>query len=147
VIRLLQTLSMTLRKTLSKLVKVLACAAFAFALAFSPPSAAHASSGGHDDHQTISYSADHNGSQRGMVSQADVAGQSGEAEQSGVAPGLDDGGINSENCCSGICVSVALNANNLLVQAEVSGGRHLLLDSKANSNDASRFLRPPKSLI
>lgn len=119
---------------------MLACVGFAFALVFSPPSAAHASSGMHDSHQTVSHDVDHNGSQHGMVAQTD------DAEKSERVSGLDDGEHTSASCCSGICVTVVLNESDLLTPINVSGGRHLLFHSEAKSNESSSFLRPPQSV-
>ncbi len=126
---------------MSRFLKMLACVAFAFALVFSPPSAAHASSGMHDSNKSMSHGVDHNGSQHGMVSRTD------DVEKSERVSGLDDGDHTSSSCCSGICVTVVLNESDLLTRIRVSGDRQLLLHSDAKSNDSSSFLRPPQALI
>jgi|TARA_B110000908_G_scaffold85612_1_gene102279 hypothetical protein len=134
---------MKTKNTTTALLKALACLAFAFALVFSPPSASHAASGLHDDHQMDSVILDHvdNSHSHEAMSSTSLHNESNSTSKS-----VDDE-QSSTQCCSGICLSVALTETDIVFGDQTASGVHLTLHAQTASIEPSGFLRPPQFLI
>lgn len=125
------------------LLKVFACLAFAFALVFSPPSASHAASGLHDDHQMASVILEHvdNSHSHDAMSSTSLLN-----EFSSTSKSVDDEQPSSQ-CCSGICLSVALNESGIVFSDQTTSGVYLTRHAQTASIEPSGFMRPPQFLI
>ena len=134
---------MNTKNTTTALLKVLACLAFAFALVFSPPSASHAASGMHDDHQMASVTLDHVDNTHSCHSKSSTPLHN---EFSSTTKSVDDE-HSSAQCCSGICLSVALNETGIVFGDQTTSGVYLTLHAQTASIEPSGFLRPPQFLI
>jgi hypothetical protein len=123
--------------------KVLSCLAFALALVFSPPSASHAASGLHDDHQMASVILDHvnNSHSHDAMSSTSFNNESNSTSKSG------DDEQSSTQCCSGICLSVVLIETGIVFGDEATSSVDLTLHAQTASIEPSGFLRPPQFLI
>ena len=131
------------KATIPAFLKALACLAFAFVLVFSPPSASHAASGLHDDHQMASVILDHvdNSHSHNAMSSTPLHNEFSSTTQS-----VDDE-QSSAQCCSGICLSVALNETGIVFVDQTTSGVYLTLHAQTASIEPSGFLRPPQFLI
>ena len=129
--------------TTTALLKVIACFAFAFTLVFSPPSASHAASGLHDDHQMASVILDHvdNSHSHDAMSSTSLHNESNSTSKS-----VDDE-KSSTQCCSGICLSVALTETGIVFGDQTTSNVYLTLHAQTASIEPSGFLRPPQFLI
>ena len=122
------------------------CIAFALALVFSPPSAAHAASGMHDGHQAKSV---------GVVGAAMTHDTGSDAhEKLGVASAIDiaasdkDGKEQqSQECCNGICISVVFIEDSRIRAEPVGTSEYVILDGQTYSVETAGFFRPPRFLI
>ena len=134
---------MKTKNTTPAFLKMLACLAFALALVFSPPSASHAASGLHDDHQMASVILDHvdNSHSHDAMSSTSLHNESNSTSKS-----VDDE-QSSTQCCSGICLSVALTETGIAFGDQTTRGVYLTLHAQTASIEPSGFLRPPQFLI
>ena len=140
---------MSFRVFISCWFKTFTCIAFALALVFSPPSAAHAASGMHDGHQARSV---------GVVGAAITHDTGSDAhhahEKLGVASDIDiaasdkDGKEQqSQECCNGICISVVFIEDTKIRAEPVGTSEYVILDGQTYSVETAGFLRPPRFLI
>ena len=140
---------MSTQVVISCWLKALTCIAFALALVFSPPSAAHAASGMHDTHQAKS------------VSPSDTAASHDEGDDahdahivrkivSDISTAMSDKGDRKQQfdeCCNGICISVVLLEDSKVCPERVGAKVYVILDGFTHSVETSEFLRPPRFLI
>jgi hypothetical protein len=136
-------IGMDLKSIIHLWTKAVACLAFAVSLMFFPPSASHAASGMHGEQHSIAATADHGTAAHEHGHQSlkmnhdknDAMPVSGEDDHAGA------------NCCSGICLSVVLTENRVILGDDSSTSRYLMPDAQTRSVVASGFLRPPQFLI
>jgi hypothetical protein len=125
------------------LVKALICLAFVFVLVFSPPPAAHAASGIHSGHHAVT--ADYEPSDvsytHSELTITCLPNKFGETSKS------DPQNQSSGPCCSGICLSVAVDKLTINSVRQVSNSVYPNFNSQLNSLELFGFLRPPQSLI
>jgi hypothetical protein len=124
--------------------RTLACAAFAFALVFLPPSASHASSEMHGSQHSVSDKTNHGGMDHGGMDHSAAAAPQSECGSPVSSDGKDHAG---GKCCSGICSSVVLGETVTVFVRQSASDRYLPLNPQANSIEPSGFLRPPQFLI
>lgn len=134
-------MGMTFRST--AWLKALMCLCFVFALVFYPPSASHAASGIHGDHNVIAASPVHSDDSHshGTTALASLH------ETCGSASTAVDGDQSSTQCCSGICLSIAIIETDSGSSGNVTSGSYHTLQAQATSNKPAGFLRPPQFLI
>lgn len=123
--------------------KALMCLCFVFALVFSPPSASHAASGMHGNHHVIAASQVHSDDAHSHGTTASASLH----ETCGFVSTADDGDQSSTQCCSGICLSIALIETDSGSSGNVKRGRYDTLQAQATSIKPAGFLRPPQFLI
>lgn len=134
---------MKVKNTIFAWLKVFTCLSFAVALVFSAPSASHAASGMHGQSHAMAADSgpkvdDHTHQQMSLMTQHD-----GSAVTSKVADEKQSYG----DCCSGICISVALSYTDAVFVEQTPTEVYLILHGQMNSIDSSSFLRPPQYLI
>ena len=140
---------MSFRVFISSWSRAFTCIAFALALVLSPPSAAHASSGMHDGHEVKSV---------GVVGAAEARETGSDAHHAhtmlevvsdiGIEVSDKDGKERqSDECCNGICISVAFLDDTNLRAEPVGTRQYVILDGQTYSFETTGFLRPPRFLI
>jgi hypothetical protein len=134
---------MKAKNIISIVLNATACIAFALALVFFPPSASHAASGMHDDHQTVSIEVDHGD----MDHTHDDASSIAMLDKSEPVSKTDSSDQTSSNCCNGVCLSFALAENGPVIVEQVASNLRLTLHAQTKSVEPSGFLRPPQYLI
>lgn len=134
---------MKTNNTTPALLNVLACLVFVFALVFSPPSASHAASGLHDNHQRASVTLNH---VEGSHSHNAMSSTSLQSETNSTSKSGDDE-HSSTQCCSGLCLSVVLIETGIIFGDQKTSGVYLTLHAQTASIEPSGFLRPPQFLI
>ncbi|WP_407474689.1 hypothetical protein [Sulfitobacter sp. PM12] len=140
---------MSFRVFISSWIKAFTCIAFALALVLSPSSAAHAASGMHDGHHAKSVD---------VVGAVEPHNTGGDAHHAHTKPeGVSDIGIavpdsavkeiQSDDCCSGICISVVFLEDTKVRAVSVGTREYVMLGGQNHSAVTTGFLRPPRSLI
>lgn len=127
------------QKFIADVTKVLSCLIIAFALAFFPPTSAHAAMGVHDGHSQTEQSASH---AAGLV-HAHAAAQM----DCGTSPEKSASNSGLHQCCAGMCLSAILIDSFASPQAEATAFDPVMHHSTFVAADANGFLRPPKHLI
>lgn len=136
-------IAMKLKNTISVWIKAFTCLSFALALVFSAPSASHAASGMHGVEHSGTESSDHK-----VDSQTHSAMPAMSHDYVPVvAPETGDESQTSSECCSGICISVAITDSDVFSVGQATNEEFLMLHAQTNSIDSSGFLRPPQFLI
>ncbi|QKS09068.1 hypothetical protein SAMN05444149_101498 [Pseudosulfitobacter pseudonitzschiae] len=134
------SLDMVWKNGIAQWIKALVCLTFALALMFSVPSALHSVSGMHDaGHAAAATST--------QVDHAQMAGgHKGHSTVSTIDTSDQDTAAD-EQCCSGICISVALCDENGLLAVGPAPGGYLVLDRPNHTTEPQMMLRPPRKLI
>jgi len=119
------------------------CLCFVFALVFSPPSASHAASAMHGDHHDIAASPVHSDDahSHGTTTLASLH------ETCGSVSTDVDGDQSSTQCCSGICLSIAVIETDSDYSGNVTRGSYHTFQAQTTSIKPAGFLRPPQFLI
>lgn len=140
---------MELHALISGWTKAVTCFALALALVLSPPSAAHAASGMHVEHQTKSAEAigaavghdagsevHHSHTNHRVIEDTtiEVSDRDGKTQQ-------------SDECCNGICISVVFLEDTKVRVEPVGTREYAILDGQTYSVETSGLLRPPQFLI
>ena len=130
----------------SSWLKVLTCLAFAMALIFSAPPAAHATSGMGDGH--------HSGSVSSLPADTMDGGASNpHGEHENYSALTDDVTADSGKdkqtlqCCFGICISLIVLDDDKVFSKPVPATKYSVPDAQTRSVDKIGLLRPPRSLI
>jgi hypothetical protein len=134
---------MKLKNTMSVWIKALTCLSFAIALVFSAPPASHAASGMHGGEHSVTDSSDHKVENKTHSSMSAMTHD----DVSVAASETGDETQASSECCSGICISVAITDTDAFSVDRSTNEEYLMLHAQTNSNVSSGFLRPPQSLI
>jgi hypothetical protein len=128
------------KNAIAKLVRVLSCLVVAFALAFSPPAAAHAAAGVRDGNSAME--------QGKAPSLQDVDSHS--ASQTHCASSKADTSSHDtgqNQCCTGICLSAILTEALASPQADAAVIGNVIPSALPVAAVSYGFLRPPKHLI
>ena len=124
----------------AKVIQVLVCLAFAFALVFFPPTSAHAEAGVHGGHSALEQSKT----------------TSPQGVHSHLAAHMDCGSNNTDThtsdtgayqCCVGMCLAAILIEEFASPQANATAIDVAIPDNLPVAADKHGFLRPPKHLI
>ncbi len=129
--------------SISELLKTLACFAFAVALVLFPPSASHAATGMHGDHQSMSASVNHAAKDHDHTAAPTHLSH----DKHGHDAGTHDADHATDHCCNGICVIAVMHEDTHVFANQPASGRYLALDAQTTSVEPSDFLRPPQLLI
>jgi hypothetical protein len=139
-----QTLEMMKNRSITMLIKAVACLVMALFIVLFPPSAAHAGSNMHASRDAMVAQANSSASHHAVSN--DAAQSTSPAKcSSDVKPGHADTG--AKQCCSGICLTVVLINEPVLRQGQVSISRFTAHATEMPHVDPNGFLRPPKLLI
>jgi hypothetical protein len=120
-------------------IKVLSCLVVAFALAFFPPTSAHAAMGVHGDHSKVTQSAGHTAE----LAHAHAAAQM----DCGTSTGKSSSDTGLHQCCAGMCMAAILIDGFAPPLADATPLDPVMLHSTPVATDSNGFLRPPKHLI
>ena len=138
---------MSFRVFISSWTRAFTCIAFALALVFSPPSAAHAASGMHDGHQAKSIVVVGAAMTHDTGSDAHHAHEKLRVASDIAASDKDGKEQQSQECCNGICISVVFLEDTKIEAEPVGTSEYVILDGQTYSVETAGFLRPPRFLI
>ena len=138
---------MSLRVFISCWSRAFTCIAFALALVFSPPSAAHAASDMHDGHQAKSIVVVDAAMTNDTGSDAHHALKKLRVASDIAASDKDGKEQQSQECCNGICISVVFIEDSRIRAEPVGTSEYVILDGQTYSVETAGFLRPPRFLI
>ena len=138
---------MSFRVFISCWFKTFTCIAFALALVFSPPSAAHAASGLHAGHQAKSIVVVGAAMTHDTGSDAHHAHEKLRVASDIAASDKDGKEQQSQECCNGICISVVFLEDTKIEAEPVGTSEYVILDGQTYSVETAGFLRPPRFLI
>ena len=138
---------MSFRVFISSWTRAFTCIAFALALVFSPPSAAHAASGMHDGHQAKSIVVVGAAMTHDTGSDAHHAHEKLRVASDIAASDKDGKEQQSQECCNGICISVVFIEDSRIRAEPVGTSEYVILDGQTYSVETAGFLRPPRFLI
>jgi hypothetical protein len=135
-----QLTEMKQKNAIAKLTWVLSCLVVAFALAFSPPAAAHAAAGVRDGNSAM---------EQGRASSLqDVGSHSAVQTHCGSSKADTSSHDTGQNqCCTGICLSAMLTEAFVSPQADASVIGNVIQHVLPVAAETTGFLRPPKHLI
>ncbi|WP_186766713.1 hypothetical protein [Puniceibacterium confluentis] len=129
---------MTVEARLVKVLQALSCLALALALVLSPPSAAHAHEASHSG-SAMAVSVAH--MDHAAMGHGERAGPQGGDLLAGTDGGDDEG---PQQCCNGICLTIALSDGLLPDLKSGPDGHEAILPPRLIAYDPIGFLRPPK---
>lgn len=129
-------------RTIFNTVKAFVCLALLLAVVLFPPKAVHASSSEHGGHGAVMKNAANQ--EHANVHSGHADHSTGHAEYNSEV-GSADQNHGSTQCCSDVCLSVALVENHEIFVVQATSDHYLTLNSQIASFDPNSFLRPPRS--